>query len=239
MRPLEKLNAFLNGAGFYIVLFLAIAIIGASGYFIYQTLSGNHHTLNTPSVQQELPLDAEHQTPDIERHEDVTLPQTGVRETVPVSGTTQISAEAPQPETPKDTRILAPLQGETVTPFSMDALLYNETMGDWRTHNGVDIAADEGTAVVAAAAGKVTAIVDDYWMGTTVTVACQDGYELTYACLQAGPTVSTGDKVAPGDQIGSVGTTSLLEGSIPPHLHFSVTQNGVTVDPDVYLKKAS
>ena len=40
-------------------------------------------------------------------------------------------------------------------------------MGDWRTHEGVDIAADLGIQVKAAAGGTVTAIEQDYFMGTT------------------------------------------------------------------------
>ncbi len=36
--------------------------------------------------------------------------------------------------------VTLPLDGETVTAFSMDELLYNETLRDWRTHDGVDIA---------------------------------------------------------------------------------------------------
>ena len=43
----------------------------------------------------------------------------------------------------------------------------------------------------------------------------------------------------PGDTIGSVGTTSLQESAIGPHLHFSVTRNGVFMDPAVYLSKAN
>ena len=38
---LKRMGDFLEGKGFYIVLFLAIAIIGASGYFIYTTLFGD------------------------------------------------------------------------------------------------------------------------------------------------------------------------------------------------------
>lgn len=234
----DKLNSFLNGAGFYIVLFLAIAIIGASGYFIYDTVSHNRDTQDSLANQAVLSEQPEHAVSDSETDTEITAPRPSEeRQTVAVSNTAEISATTPATK-PTDTTVVLPLHGETVMPFSMDELLYNETMGDWRTHNGVDIAADEGTAVVAAASGKVTSVVNDYWMGSTVTIACGDNYELTYASLSH-PTVSAGDTVGAGDTIGSVGATALQEEALGAHLHFSVVRNGVLMDPAVYLSKAS
>ena len=71
-----------------------------------------------------------------------------------------------------------------------------------------------------------------------VTIACGDHYELTYASL-AHPSVSAGDSVRAGDAIGSVRAGALQEEALGPHLHFSVTRNGVLMDPAVYLSKAS
>ncbi len=146
MKTSGKLSEFLNGAGFYIVLFLAIAIIGASGYFIYTTLFGDRESPDASSsggnaIVSEQP---EHQMPDVELHEDVTLPQSEPdRETVSVSST--VPVEAPTDEAASaDTRIVAPSPATHLPLFSMDALLYNATMNDWRTHNGVDISAQEG-----------------------------------------------------------------------------------------------
>lgn len=111
-------------------------------------------------------------------------------------------------------------------------------MNDWRTHNGVDISAQEGDAVSAAASGKVLSVVEDYWLGTTVTISCADGYELTYGSLQT-VDVSAGQQVNAGDTIGSAGMTALLEEALGPHLHFSVVKDGVAVDPAVYLKQGT
>ena len=55
--------------------------------------------------------------------------------------------ETVAPEPPQ--LIVAPVLGETVAAFSVNELRYNETLGDWRTHDGVDIAAAEGEGVVA------------------------------------------------------------------------------------------
>ena len=124
-----------------------------------------------------------------------------------------------------------------VAAFSVNELAYDPTMEDWRTHDGVDIAAAAGTAVAAACAGTISSVADDALMGTTVTISHRDGYETTYANLQAKPTVEAGDSVSAGTVIGAVGTTAAGESAQGPHLHFSVAKDGDTVNPDEFLNQ--
>ena len=124
---------------------------------------------------------------------------------------------------------------EEVAAFSVDELTYNETLGDWRTHDGIDIAAEVGTQVIAACSGVVTAVRDDDMMGTLVTIAHDDGYETTYANLRSSPGVGEGQYVSAGEVIGAVGSSSIAEFSMPAHLHFSVSKDGVPCDPAEFL----
>lgn len=140
---------------------------------------------------------------------------------------TPVAAEAPR-------LVVAPLRGDVLTAFSMEELVYSPTLGDWRTHNGVDIAAQQGTTVLAASAGAVLSVTDDPLMGTTVVLEHDNGYQTTYANLQAKPNVEAGDPVSAGQIIGAVGTTAAAE-SGQPHLHFAVTKDGKAVDPNEYL----
>jgi murein DD-endopeptidase MepM/ murein hydrolase activator NlpD len=139
-----------------------------------------------------------------------------------------VAAEAPG-------LIVSPLNGEVVAAFSVEQLTYSETLDDWRTHDGIDVAAAAGTPVLAASAGTVLSVSDDALMGTCVTLRHAGGYETTYASLQTKPTVSAGDSVTAGQIIGAVGTTSLAEQAEGPHLHFSVTKDGEAVSPDSFL----
>lgn len=138
-----------------------------------------------------------------------------------------------QPVAPR--LVVAPLVGEEVAAFSVDELTYNETLGDWRTHDGIDIAAEVGTQVIAACSGVVTAVRDDDMMGTLVTIAHDDGYETTYANLRSSPGVGEGQYVSAGEVIGAVGSSSIAEFSMPAHLHFSVSKDGVPCDPKEFL----
>ena len=127
------------------------------------------------------------------------------------------------------------MKGEIVAGFSVEALAYNETMGDWRTHNGLDIAADRGAQVLAAAAGTVSALYQDDLMGTVVEVDHGQGLVSQYANLAATPTVKVGDAVSTGTIIGSVGGTAALESGLASHIHYALLKEGCPVDPADYL----
>ena len=146
---------------------------------------------------------------------------------VPVDDT-PVVAQAPQ-------LIVSPLNGDEVAAFSVDELIYNPTLEDWRTHDGVDIFAKPGTTVLAACSGTVSSITDDAMMGTTVVIDHDGGYQTTYANLQATPTVQEGDTVSAGEIIGAVGTTAAAETAQGPHLHFGVTLDGEAIDPQEFL----
>ena len=132
-------------------------------------------------------------------------------------------------------QVVSPLDGTTVTVFSMSELLYDETMADWRTHEGLDIQAAEGDAVKTAAAGEVTSVTQDELMGTTVCITHSGGYVTKYSSLQENPPISQGQQLAAGDIVGYVGTAA-AEASMGPHLHFSVEKDGTLIDPQEYVK---
>ena len=160
---------------------------------------------------------------------------------VPVSGDGEVTEEpdtAPEEQPrPVSSKIVSPLVGETVAVFSVDRLMYDHTLGDWRTHDGIDICAEAGTSVAATAAGTVIAVGEDGRMGVTVQIEHSGGYVTTYASLHPETLVEEGQTVAAGEVIGAVGNTSLTEAGLGAHLHFSVTRNGENIDPEVYLPR--
>ena len=117
----------------------------------------------------------------------------------------------------------------------MEVLSYNQTTRDWRTHNGIDLAAEPGTAVVSAADGEVYTVYEDEQMGTTVVIRHDGGYTTRYCSLDAEVAVSAGQPVSMGQTIGTVGTTALMENALGSHVHFSVTKDDEPVDPMDFL----
>ena len=94
-------------------------------------------------------------------------------------------------------------------------------------HPGVDLAADEGTNVLALAGGTVTEAEYDPEKGNYVILDHGSGLESEYDCLQAGA-VEVGQTVTTGQVIGTVGSTGASTG---PHLHFAMRLNGTPIDP--------
>ena len=224
----------LTGTGLYIALFLGLTALAVAGYWMLLPSSADKTPTNATKPPVTTPITAEPVTPDVPevKPEEPAEPVQSVVE-VTVS---EKEAEVTEPVTPVAPRlIVSPLSGETVAAFSMDELAYSETLADWRTHDGIDIAAEVGTQVIAACSGVVTAVSDDDMMGTLVTIAHDDGYETTYANLRSSPGVGEGQYVSAGEVIGAVGSSSIAEFSMPAHLHFSVSKDGVPCDPAEFL----
>ena len=100
-------------------------------------------------------------------------------------------------------------------------------------HNGVDMAAAEGTPIVAAYDGIVGEAGYNSSMGNYIYIEHGDGLRTIY--LHASKLyVSKDDVVLKGEQIAAVGTTGRSTG---PHLHFSVRLNGEYVSPWNYLER--
>lgn len=101
-------------------------------------------------------------------------------------------------------------------------------------HDGIDVLAAEGTAVRAAAAGKVIFAgqgPEEY--GLTVIVWHSGRWTTTYSYLSK-ITVKEGDPVRSGERIGLIGETGLAE---EPQLHFEIRRNKIAQDPARYLPK--
>ena len=208
----RKMNGSAAGKGYYIALILCAVAIGISGYLYYKNANAE---------------------PDRQANEPAAV--TGGKD-VPAVATKPTTTQPPATAAAeKPLKTASPLEGETAAAFAMDALAYNPTTRDWRTHDGVDIAAEAGTEVKAAAAGTVYSVYTDDQMGTTVVIRHTGGYSTTYASLAEDPAVAAGDEVELGQTIGAVGQSALLESAIGDHLHFAVSKDGENVDPMEFL----
>ncbi len=103
--------------------------------------------------------------------------------------------------------------------------------GNYSFHNGVDLAAGQGTPIYATKSGKVTTATYNYAYGYYVVVNHLDGYSSLYGHMTH-YTVSEGEYVDRGEIIGYVGSTGYSTG---PHLHFTIYYNGNTVNPMSYI----
>lgn len=214
------------GKGYYIALILCAAAIGITSYWYYQSAT---ETTQEVSIQETLGEDILVGTMGTE---DVavlaTQPQT--QATTPTAKET-----VPAPTVKKELKTMSPVSGDEIFGYSMEALSYNQTTRDWRVHNGIDLAAEEGAEVCAAADGEVYTVYEDDAMGNTVVIRHSDGYTTKYSSLSENLAVKAGDKVTMGQTIGYAGATAIVETTLGSHVHFSVTQNDEPVDPAAFL----
>ena len=263
-RGKRQSASIFGGMGFYIALLVCVIAAGVVGYFAllkndvepqpdFTAPSAVTDPAPSQSVAAPDPEPAKpviHDTP-------ITVDRPTVRPIVePGTSTPDQSVTAPDPapdepyneddapvmepapiEAVEPMVIVSPLAGETVAAFSVEELAYDATMGDWRTHDGIDIQAEAGTVVVSASAGIVLSVEEDGRMGTTIQVDHRNGYVTTYASLQPEVSVRAGDEIPAGAVLGAVGNTALIEAGLGAHLHFSVSRDGELMDPAAFLSE--
>lgn len=99
----------------------------------------------------------------------------------------------------------------------------------WRSHRGVDYAANAGTEVMATSDGVVIHRGPNGGYGNLVEIRHPNGFVTRYAHLRAFPrNLQVGDRVKQSDVIGYVGMTGLANG---PHLHYEMLRGGRQIDP--------
>ena len=220
----KKYGRSFAGKGYYIALILCAVAIGISGYLYYQNANPEDPQIQEPTGDMNILSPT--QGDDIEAV--ATQPQ---QSTIPTQGI----FDPIEPTLQRPIKTGKPLAGEIAASYAMDCLSYNATTRDWRVHDGVDIAAEAGSPVCAAAAGEVYTVYDDEVWGTTVVIRHEGGYVTTYASLDAQTQVAPGDTVTLGQTIGNVGNTADLETAIGDHLHFSVKCNDEPMDPMEFI----
>ncbi len=215
----------LHGKGFAAALVLSIAAVGISTYAAYSSTVGeapDDYTGNEDNIF-------------IYETADVGIEQTGIPKETPEETT---ATEADDSETglffsnPKT----MPVAGEVINPYSNGELVKSVTLDVWKTHDGVDIAAEQGSAVASCMKGTVKEIKDDPLWGVCVIIDHGDGINGHYYGLAESLNVKAGQEVKMGEIIGQVGDTAEIECKLDSHLHFGITENGSWVDPVAFVE---
>ena len=131
-------------------------------------------------------------------------------------------AESKGAESKGDAPLMWPLKGVLYGRYGVRA---------GRRHDGIDIAAPEGTTVLAAAAGTIIYAGEQAGYGAIVIVRHENGLVTLYA-HNARLLVGDGARVRRGEPIAKVGQTGRTTG---PHLHFEVRDGTRPRNPLLYL----
>lgn len=238
----EKIGNFITGKGFYLVVLICVAAIALSGFYLIRSVNNGLEGLEDQPVGGSAAIPTATPSPVVSDPPRITVtpqPEPSPKPS-PAPSPKPTPEPSPEPEpspspTPAALVFTWPVKGTILSDYSVEALAYDVTMGDWRTHSGLDIAASPGTEVKATAAGTVSAIYEDDFLGTTVVITHNDTLTSLYANLASVPTVKVGDTVSTGTVIGSVGRTAAAESGLDSHLHFAMFRSESAVNPTDYL----
>lgn len=232
MSAYSKNSGFFNGKGFYLALALCLAGAGTAAYFAAPKdapLEQESSVVSAAESRSETVRKTEKSVDDVEKEKTVSVREELSSLQEEIKATAESVSSVPQVKQ-QTYEIVMPVDGEVFAHFSDGELVRNETMGDWRTHNGIDIRADEGAKVVSAASGAVVGIEDDPLWGTVVTIDHGSGLVSVYRGLASTLSVKVNDEVSAGEAIGNIGQIP-SESLLPAHLHFEMTKNGNYIDP--------
>lgn len=223
-----KVGKTLGKKGLYITLGACLLALAGAGIAAYnKTVDKINQSLVIADASSQLTQPVENKVPDVPKE---------------TTATTQAPESKPDSSSDLDTKTqptIMPVTGEIIEPFSNGELVKSETLGVWKTHDGIDIKADLGTPVKAMNKGKVVKVWSDALWGSCVNIDHGNGVTGHYYGLAASVSVTEGDFVNSGDVIGSVGDTAQIEVAQATHLHFALDRNGVWIDPADHISPST
>ncbi|MEG0178015.1 MAG: M23 family metallopeptidase [Oscillospiraceae bacterium] len=240
MNKHNKLSVLLKGKGFYTVV--AVVIIGAAlaSYFAINNMM-NTLSAKPNSIMEEKQWGLE--DTEVERkQDDIPKPSVISSQAQNVSPSQDASSKqstaqnaSPAQPTPQTASYVPPMSSQVTTAFSGDELCFNETMSDWRTHNGQDYKGNLNDFVSAPMDAEITAIYDDALWGRVVELK---NSEITVKLmgLNNKDVVQVGAAVQQGSTVGALGEIP-SEAKDGIHLHVEVLKDNVLQNPADYFNK--
>ncbi|MCD8107425.1 MAG: M23 family metallopeptidase [Oscillospiraceae bacterium] len=232
----DKVKKSLKSSGVYIALCVGILAVGVATAVGYRVAVGSLTETLIPDVSDTLEL------PDLDSYESVDSVVTDAEKTDEAVIVEEDSSQVDSQDITEELETLfyeeakvLPVSGEILTEFSWGELV--KTSGSvWKTHDGIDIAAEEGTSVKSMTSGTVTEIYSDTLWGNCVVIDHGDTVIGYYCGLSDDISVSVGDTVASGTIIGTVGNTADIEADMESHLHFALKYENAWIDPISYIE---
>ncbi|MBQ2444186.1 MAG: M23 family metallopeptidase [Clostridia bacterium] len=230
----EQLNKVKYTKGFYAVFALCVCAIGIAGWYTYADVKNYMHHNESPeiSITASEPV-----------NEQAEVKLSGIEKNTTENEDVSDNAEEEVPqETP--TVISEPVRSQRVCPtgenkkilseYSMNNMVYFETLKDWRLHKGTDYAAAQGEEVFSISDGIVSAVIKNELYGEGVELEYKNGFKVTYYGIKPDSNISLGTRIKAGDVVGTV-TEVPCEKSLQSHIHLEMTKDNQYVNPETYL----
>lgn len=250
MKKNRHARDFWKGKGFYLALALVIAGAATASFLAINSMMNHLGASSAPDLfgEEDIPWQEEQHAPVEEKQEGVPVapqapasssssskPQSTASSASRPQAAVSASSEPPtsvEPPAVQEPSFASPKAGATLQVFSGNELVFNETLRDWRTHNGMDIEGKSGDTVKAPSNAVVASAAEDPLWGGVIVLT---GNGLTMrVCGLTDLAVREGDTVAMGDVLGKVGELP-VESALAAHVHLEFLQDGKYVNPADYF----
>ena len=238
----KSVRKMLGGRALYVALCACVLAAGAVSYTAMKdkSVAPSKTNTNTRAETTTYLLIGENTKPDtptVKAPETVTRAPIALPElpTLPPETQAVFENEAQPlentPEAPEPIEYSLPVSGAaTGKDYSMGVPVFSATMGDYRTHNGVDFKTEPGESVRAIAAGTVVSVTKDALFGNSVRVDHGQGVVSTVSGLADEGLPYEGAEVDSDTVIGVAGDLP-VESADGCHIHLELRVNGVLRDP--------
>ena len=232
---MNHIKQFFREKGLYLFCLAMVFAATAAGILALRTVVSNVADL-TRTRKEALQNDSAWTQPDTA----IDKPAQDVPKPTTTPAATEKPSATPAPAAAQAPKATAAPPAQTVTKpgiwdakplaaFSGNELVYSATLGDWRTHNGIDYACAKDAAVQSPTAGTVVLAGSDGSWGPTVAIKDSAG-RVWRLCGVASPAVKEGETVSAGQTLGKVGSVS-CECAEESHIHLEVKQDDSYLDP--------
>ncbi len=221
---------FFKTKGYYIILIVCIVATCVGGVVALQRSGDDDQEILSYTTASPAPgASSGNQSPG------KTPAPTDVAAMNPVTPEPSANPDASPSPSPAPVKMTKPVEGDIIQAYAADRLVYNKTLQEWRTHKGLDIAADSGTDVLCAYVGTVSDIKYDPRYGDTIIVDHGAGLKTVYCGVKAAEGIAVGHAVEAGTVLGNISGDIFCEKEDGAHLHFEILQDGKNADPGLYL----
>lgn len=224
----DKVKDFFRREGFYFILLICLCIVAVVAAFTIKKNNelkqsndhNNEFTLNVEDSTNDSTETSRNEMPNADRVENGDNVAEGSNELDEVANNEEVNdytevadntEDVPVSNTVTEVVFQLPLEGMVSREYKEMVRLQNSESGTVdRTRRGIDLSASVGTAVNAAAEGKVIEVSKSTEDGNFIVIEHTNGLKTKYANLDGEVSVAVGDIVSAGAQIGSVGNSSMI-----------------------------
>ncbi|MBR6407788.1 MAG: peptidoglycan DD-metalloendopeptidase family protein [Clostridia bacterium] len=233
------IRRFFNKTGFYIAMSACLAAVGAVAFHSFKS-SGliNPAEINAPGSSQMSNYDFFEEAQKVQKNaRSIVIEEKdeNARSQEPKPRTVSQAERKSSEKEPEKLSYAFPCGNTIIGKYSEGELIYSETMQDWRSHDGIDLACNQNEEIKSIAAGTVKAATEEITLGKCVTIEHPGGVLAKY-CGLAEINVVENEQVQMGQTIGKSGTVP-FEADMEPHLHLEIMIDGRNADPESFLGK--